>query len=174
MRMSRLLSSKKVFNGRLFTVYRQKRRLPNGFIKTSEIIKHPGAVVVVPVFQNGTIVLLRQYRAAIDIYLYELCAGTLKAHEDPAVCAKRELKEETGYQARSMRKIGEIYPAPGYTTEKIHVYVARGLLKVGASVEDDEVIETKILSRMQIRKLLKSHAIVDAKTIAALVLGGII
>lgn len=172
--MSTLLSSKKVFNGELLKVYRQKRRLPNGFVKTSEIIQHPGAVLVLPVFQDGKIVFLRQYRSAIDMYLYELCAGTLKPQEDPLVCARRELIEETGYQARVMRKIGEIYPAPGYTTEKIHLYIARGLLKHGASVEDDEIIETRIFSRMQIRRLLKSHKIVDAKTISALVLGGII
>ncbi len=172
--MDTLISSKKVYDGAILRLLRQKRRLPNGRVKTFEVIEHPGAVLVLPVFRDGRVVLIRQYRAAIDTYLYELCAGTLNQGEDPAACAKRELLEETGYQARTMKKIGAIYPAPGYTTEKIHLYMAGGLLQRGALVEDDEIIETCIVTRAQIRKLLKGRLIVDAKTISALVLGGII
>lgn len=104
----------------------------------------------------------------------ELPAGTLHKNERLLECAKRELAEETGYEAKRWKKIGCIYPAPGYTTEKIHIYEARRLKKVEAENEEDEVIVSKPFIKKDIVKLLKSGRIVDAKTICALKLAEII
>jgi ADP-ribose pyrophosphatase len=159
-----------VFSGKLLRVVRCPVRLPNGYKITLELIKHPGAVLIVPILNDGSIVFIRQYRPAIASYIWELPAGTLKAGEKPAVCAQRELIEETGYRAGSLKKLGFIYPAPGYTTEKILIFSATKLLKVPAQQEADEVITVVPKTPAQVRNLLKIGKIVDAKTICALAL----
>ncbi len=165
---------KMVFEGNLIRLYRHRRRLPNGYTVDLEVIKHPGAVLIVPFLNKDKIVLIRQYRPVIDTYLWELPAGTLHRGEVLRKCAERELAEETGYQARQWKKIGYIYPAPGYTTEKIIIYAASILKKIKAEKEADEIISLKALSRNGIARLFKHGRITDAKTICALKLSGII
>ena len=147
--------------------------MPNGRQINLEMIEHPGAVLIVPFLDKECIVMLRQYRAVIGKYIYELPAGTLGKNEKHLVCARRELMEETGYSAATMTKIGEIYPAPGYTTEKIVIFRAQDLQKNAASPEKDEIITEKILTLTQIRRLFKEKKIVDAKTICALAFCGL-
>lgn len=166
--------TKKLFEGRLLKLYLQKRKLPNGNTVELEIIKHPGAILVVPFLRRDKIILIRQYRPVIDSYIWELPAGTFNQNEKPLECAERELAEETGYKAKVWRKLGFIYPAPGYTTEKIFILEARRLSKVEVRREADEVIAVKPLGRNDIIKLLKAGRIVDAKTICALKLAKII
>lgn len=160
--------TRKIFGGNLLNLYLEKRRLPNGFTVNLEIIKHPGAVLVVPFLSVDEVVLIRQYRPLINSYIWELPAGTFHLNEAPLKCARRELAEETGYRAGSFKKIGHIYPAPGYTTEKIIIYEARRLNKIASKNEEDEIIIIKPLKRGAIKKLFNSGKIIDAKTICAL------
>lgn len=162
------MKEKQVFNGRLLKVFVKKQKLPNGYLANIEYIKHPGAVLIIPVLANGSIVLIRQYRPAINKYIWELPAGTLEKGEPIATCAKRELIEETGYKAARVKKIAVIVPVPGYSTEKIHIFRAEGLKQVKKQAMVDEVIIEKAFSLKQIKKMLAKGEIVDAKTICGL------
>lgn len=159
---------KNKFNGRLIKVFTKKTLLPNSQTINLEIIKHPGAVLIVPFLNKNKIILLRQYRPVIEKYLYELPAGTLNPHEQPVKCAGRELIEETGYAAENIKKIGQIYPCPGYSTEQIILFSASGLRVCEQQLEKDEIIQLKIQTKVQIKKLFKQGEIIDAKTICAL------
>ncbi|MCM8814335.1 MAG: NUDIX hydrolase, partial [Candidatus Omnitrophica bacterium] len=138
-----------VFAGRLLQVQKIHTKLPNGHAVTLEVVKHPGAVLVVPFLRPTQVILLRQYRAVMQKYFYELPAGTLAVGEKPMRCARRELMEETGYAARQMKQLGVIYPAPGYTTEKITVFSACDLMPGRHEPEADEVIELLTVNRAQ-------------------------
>ena len=165
---------KKVFNGKLLKVYVGKQRLPHGYVARFEIIKHPGAALIIPFLSKDKIIMLRQLRPVIGSYIYELPAGTLDKNESPLSCAKREIIEETGYSAKKLKLLGSIYPVPGYSTEKIFIYRAESLKKTVRAVEQDEVIESRIFTKSEIKRLFKSGKIVDAKTIASLAICGII
>jgi len=161
---------KKIFHGKILKLYLDKTRYPNGYLGRLEIVKHPGAALIVPFLDKNTVILIRQYRPVLNKYIWELPAGTLHRNEPPLKCAKREIVEEIGYRASKWKKLGYIYPAPGYTTEKIVLFKATGLKKVKAETQEDEVITAKKVTKAQIRKLLKTGKIVDSKTICALTL----
>jgi len=161
---------KTVFSGKLLKVFVKKARLPNGYLATYEMIRHPGAALIVPFLTGDKIIMLKQLRPVIGKHIYELPAGTLDKRESPLSCAKREIIEETGYTAKRFKFLGAIYPVPGYSTEKIFIYKAEGLKETARAAEEDEVIETCIMTRSQIVKLFNSGKITDAKTIAALAL----
>ena len=163
---------KNVFKGKLLKVFVKKVRLPNGYLATFEIIKHPGAALVVPFLSKDKVIMLRQLRPVIGSYIYELPAGTIDKGESSLECARREIVEETGYSAGKIKRLGFIYPVPGYSTEKIIIYKADGLIPRHRHAEKDEVIELKILARSAVRRLFKTGQIVDAKTIAALAFCG--
>lgn len=165
-------NTKFIFKGKLLTFFTDKRTLPNGYRARLEIVKHPGAALVVPFLSKNKIIMLKQYRPVINSYIYELPAGTLGKKEAPLECAKREIIEETGYSTKKISKLGYIYPAPGYTTEKIIIYKAEGLRKENVRCEEDEVIESFPLTKIQVKRLFKKGRIVDAKTICALSLCG--
>jgi ADP-ribose pyrophosphatase len=160
------------YKGKLLKVFVMKRRLPHGYMASYEIIRHPGAALIVPFLTDSKIIMLKQLRPVIGKYIYELPAGTLNKGESPLSCAKREIVEETGYIAKRLKLIGSIYPVPGYSTEKIFIYRAGGLKKTVHKAEEDEVIETFVFNKEQIEKLFKSGKITDAKTIAALTFCG--
>lgn len=138
------------------------------------MIEHPGAALIVPFLSSDRIVFLRQYRVVMKKELYELPAGTKDKGESPLACARRELPEETGYSARKIKKLGFIYPVPGYSTEVIHIFKAEGLKPQKAEQDFDEIIRTVVLSRAQVRKLFRQGKIHDAKTICALAFCGLI
>lgn len=160
------------FKGKLLNLTTKKIRLPNGFVADFEIITHPGAVLVVPFISKDKIMLLRQFRAVLDIYMYELPAGTLKKDESHLSCAEREIIEETGFAARRLEKLGFIFPVPGYSTERIVIYKATGLYEQNCRAEDDEIIESFTVTKSQVRGLFKKGKIIDAKTISALAMCG--
>ena len=139
-----------------------------------EIIKHPGAALIVPFLDKDTVVFIRQYRPAINGYLWELPAGKLDGGERPVTCAKRELIEECGYEAVRIKRVGHIFNAPGYATEKIVIFKATRLKKTKRALEEDEVISVKPMKRKEILRLFRKGAITDAKTICALSMCGVI
>jgi len=163
---------KSVFKGKLLKVFVKKVRLPNGYLATFEIIKHPGAALVIPFLSKDRLIMLSQLRPVVGRYIYELPAGTIDKGESPLECAKREIVEETGYAAGSMKRLGAILPVPGYSTEEIIIYKAERLSLRHRHAEKDEIIELKVFSRAAVRRLFKAGRIVDAKTIAALAFCG--
>jgi len=152
----------------------RRMTLPNGHCVNVEIVRHRGAVLIVPFLSEDTLIILRQFRPVIGRYLYEFPAGTLEVNERPLACAKRELIEETGYAAKKIRRVGVIFPVPGYSTEEISMYTAEGLMPQERIPEKDEVIRVKIVTRAQLRRLFKEGALRDAKTICALASCGIL
>ncbi|MEM2351259.1 MAG: NUDIX hydrolase [Thermoproteota archaeon] len=130
-----------------------------------EVVKHPGAVAIIPVKDDGKIILVKQYRLPVDESLIEVPAGTLKEGEGEEECAKRELLEETGYEASLLKRIRSVYLAPGYSTEKITLFIARGLNKRSQKLELDEDIEVLELTPEEVLGMVKDGTIKDAKTI---------
>lgn len=161
------MKTKTIYKGKLLHFMAGERTLPNGYRARFEIIKHPGAALVIPFLTKYKVILLRQLRPVIDSYIYELPAGTLDKNESPLSCARREIIEETGYSAGKFIKLGEIYPVPGYSTEKIMIFKAEGLKKRERILEEDEIIEHFIFNKNEIKELFKSGKIIDAKTICA-------
>ncbi|MCX5707524.1 MAG: NUDIX hydrolase [Candidatus Omnitrophica bacterium] len=167
-----MLKNKRVFKGKLISVSIKRQRLPNGYMARLEVVDHIGAALIVPVISQDKILLLRQFRPVINGYLYELPAGTLNKKESVIACARREIVEETGYSAEKFSLLGEIYPVPGYSTEKIAIFKAERLFKKEVAAEKDEVIQVKVFNRSQIKKLFKKKKLKDAKTICALAMAG--
>jgi ADP-ribose pyrophosphatase len=132
-----------------------------------DVLLHPGAVAVLAV-ENGRVLLERQYRVPVGGWIYEIPAGTIEPGEEPAETARRELREETGYEAEKLTHLMTIYPSPGVSTERIHIYLAEGLRMVGASPEPDEVIETLWVPLEEAVEMVRRGEIADAKTVAAL------
>jgi len=150
----------------------QPVKLPNGRTHKVSFIDHPGAVIIAPFLNKDTIVFMRQFRPVLKKYIYELPAGTLDPNEALSVCARRELIEETGLRAKTMVKVGWIYPVPGYSTEIIHIFKAEGLKQGAAAPEQYEVIENIAMTKAQVRRLFKQGKLQDAKSICALAFCG--
>jgi ADP-ribose pyrophosphatase len=163
-----LVRERERFRGRVFTLVDRDVVLPNGRTATLNIVDHPGAVAVVPVHGNGDVVLLRQFRVAAGGEIWEIPAGTREPGEAPARTARRELAEETGLRAARWTKLGEFFTAPGFCTERISVYLARGLAETPGACEPDEVLKPKRVSFRDCLRMIGSGAIRDAKTIAGL------
>jgi ADP-ribose pyrophosphatase len=159
-----------LYHGKIFNVALEKVTLPNGVIKDREVVRHPGAAAMVPLLDDGHVVLVKQYRHAVNDYLWEIPAGTLEPDEDPVACAQRELIEETGYEASNFDKLTEIFPAPGYTDECIHIFLATGLDEVEQQLEDDEVLTAQPTPFDKAIEMVTRGEIQDAKTIAGLLL----
>ncbi|MDG6934059.1 MAG: NUDIX hydrolase [Nitrososphaerota archaeon] len=162
------LESRLVHTGRYLKVRVDRVRSGKREI-TYDLVEHPGAVAVLPVTQDGQILLERQYRHALGVSILEIPAGTLEPGEKPVECAKRELIEETGFAAVSIRKLGVIYMAPGYSNEVIHIFFAR--IKSngrGPSPEPDESITISEYAPDEVMDLVKSGKLMDAKSLAAL------
>ena len=150
----------------------QAVKLPNGRTTRITFIDHPGAVIIAPFLNKNTVVMMRQFRPALKKYIYELPAGTLDPHESPAVCARRELLEETGLKTKKLTKLGSIYPVPGYSTEVIHIFKAEQLTLTQAQPEDYEVIEIMPMTRPKVRQLMAQGKLWDAKSICTFVFCG--
>lgn len=162
------IKTKKIFSGRILHFKVLKVKLPDGKTTRREIVYHPGAVAIVPILPRNKIILVKQYRKAVEKSLLEIPAGTLEKGENPLRCAQRELIEETGYKAKKTSKLLEFYPAPGYSSEKIHIFKATGLQKTKTDMEPDEFIKIVTLTKSQIRKLYKRGMIKDSKTLIGL------
>ncbi len=165
-----VIARRTIHRGRKFDFESLSVRRPTGQVQDREIVRHPGAVVVIPVLDDGRIVLIRNFRISVERRLWECCAGTLEPPEDPAVCAGRELIEETGYQAGRIDPLGWFYTTPGLTDEKMHAFVASRLVHVGQRLEDDESIEVVCVPRAETLGMIDRGEIRDGKTIAAILL----
>ncbi len=143
----RLVSSQTVFEGRLLTVRVDKVELPNGTHAGREVVRHPGAVAIVALPSPDQVILIRQYRHPAGEVLWELPAGVLEPGEDPAACAQRELIEETGYEAGEIEPLFSTFLSPGFSSEIIHLFVARGLRSIDDHPsEPDEHIDVHIMA----------------------------
>ncbi len=160
----KILEEKEVYRGKFmdFVVFKYER---GGRIYERQIVRHPGAVVIVAVNGEGKVIYERQFRFTTGGYIVELPAGTLEPNEYPLETARRELVEETGYEARRWEKVAEFYLAPGYSTEYMHLFIARELVFIGRNPDEDEDIEVMLLDVEQIRNFLKEGKFKDAKTI---------
>ena len=153
-----------IYRGRIIRLIRETLRA-NGHLMIRETVVHPGAVVIVPLLTRRQIVFVRQYRRAIGREILELPAGTLGPRERRVDCARRELEEETGWRAGTIRRLGQFYAAPGVISEQLTVFLARKLSPVPARPEPDELVRPVILSFSQALVKIRSGAICDAKTI---------
>lgn len=163
---------KNIYRGKLLNLFKKTILLPNGYRASFEMIKHPGAALIIPFISKDKIILLRQLRPVIDSYIYELPAGTLGKGELPLECAKREIIEETGYSAKKFKLLGSIYPVPGYSTERIFIYKASALKKERWAPEEDEIIEHIVVTKPKVIKMFKDGKFNDAKTVCALAMCG--
>jgi ADP-ribose pyrophosphatase len=166
----RVEAEREICQARIIRVVAKDLVLPNGRKTTFTIVEHPGAVAIVPVHANGDVVLLKQFRPSIDEELYEIPAGTIEKGEAPLATAKREIIEETGFKAKQWSKVGEFYSAPGFCTELMHLYVARGLSPASADGDADEILKPVRMSVDAALKLIRTGKIRDAKTIAGLLI----
>lgn len=142
----------------------------NGKDAWREVVHHPGASAVIALTEDGKIVMERQYRYAIEKALLEIPAGKLDKGEDPLVCAKRELEEETGYKASEWISLGPLATSPGFCNEVIHIYLAKGLSKGTQHWDDDEYVELEYFTFEELIAAIGKEEIKDAKTLAALMM----
>jgi ADP-ribose pyrophosphatase len=162
------MSSKIVYDGNLLKVHEDLSTMPDGSSARREWIKHPGACAIVPIFENGDTLLLRQYRYGPGKMFWEVPAGKIDPGEPIEVTARRELLEETGLECTDLQKIGHFYPAIGFCDEIIHIYIARGLNESSSSTDDDEFVETVRMPLKQALAMLDNGTIDDGKTCVVL------
>ena len=159
---------KLILEARKFQVRRQDVRVSDGSVHEYEIVTHPGAAVVLPLLPDGRVLLIANYRVAVEQELLELPAGTLDGSEDPRECARRELAEETGYRAGRLEPLLAFYSTPGICTEYMHTFVATELTPGSTRLEPGERIKLAPLDYDEAIAAIREHRIVDAKTIVAL------
>ncbi len=154
--------------GRSFSFVKENVTLENGVTVDLELIRHPGASAMVPFIKKDTLIMLKQYRHAVGRSIWEIPAGTLSSNEDPLACAERELVEETGYSASSWKKLGEITPVPGYSDERIHIFLAKDLAPAQQNLDTDEVLDVHQVEFTEALKMIERGDIQDSKTICGL------
>jgi ADP-ribose pyrophosphatase len=168
-----LKSREPLVDGVLLTAYRDTVRLPDGGESVREWVAHPGASAVVPLFEDGTTILLRQYRYAPGREFVEVPAGKIdREGEDPAEVAVRELEEEAGYTARTLTPLGETYPCIGYSDEVIHLFLAEDLAEAESETEEDEFVVPFRLPFADAVAMARRGEILDAKSAVALLRAG--
>ena len=169
------LSSKRVYDGRVISLEVDTVRFPDGSTGELEMVRHPGASAVVPLLDDPRsgdprVLLIRQYRYAADGYVYEIPAGRLDPGENPEQCARRELREETGYSAVDIIPLTTFYTTPGFTDERISLFIARDLKPGESNRESDEILELEPMALSAALGMVVSGEIVDGKTMIGLLL----
>ena len=162
------LNSRLVYSGKMLEVREDEVKLPGGAESTREYVVHPGASIIVPLFEEGTVLVERQYRYPVGEHMLELPAGKIDKKEDPESAARRELLEETGYEAARWDFIGTLMPCIGYSDELIYVYLARNLTYSKQKLDDEEFLETSKVSMSVLLQKSLNAQIQDAKTVIAL------
>ncbi len=167
-----ILAQRLFYRGRRFSYEVNRLRIPNGAEGEWECIRHPGGALVIPVTADGQLVLVRQYRFAVEGRTLEFPAGTIDDHEDPADTVKREIEEETGYRAHKWQKLGQFILAPGYSDEIIYAFLAQDLekLETPPAQDEDEDIEIVLMTPQELEQAILDGEPVDSKTISSLLL----
>ncbi|HEX2220424.1 MAG TPA: NUDIX hydrolase [Gemmatimonadales bacterium] len=168
-----LLSSSRLYSGRIVNLDLDRVRFPDDSVGELEMLRHPGAAAVVPFLDpyggaDPRVVLIRQFRHAADGYIWEVPAGRLDAGERPETCAERELEEETGMRARRLERLTTIHTTPGFTDERIHLFLADGLEPGAEHREADEFMELHTLRWSEVMGLVERGEITDGKTLVSL------
>ena len=160
------ISSEQIFSGKVVRLQVDEVELPNGKTSRREIIKHPGAVAVIAITPEQKMVMVEQYRKALEKAIIEIPAGKLEPGEEPALTARRELEEETGYECQNLELILSFYTSPGFADELVHLYLATGLTKKEqpAACDEDEFVEVLEITVEEAEQYLKEQRIHDAKT----------
>lgn len=166
--MERCKESSRFYDGKILNLRVDQVQFEDGTSAIREVIEHRGAAAIVPILDRDKVILVRQFRYAASSELLEIPAGTLEPGEDPETCARRELEEETGHESKAIMKILECYIAPGYSTEKIHFYLARNLIRTQMRTENDERIKTEVIPVSEALNRIRSGQIRDAKTVCGL------
>lgn len=157
-----------IYRGRLFSFATEDVTLPNGRRTEMAMVRHPGSIGIVPLFDDGRVLMEHQYRHCVRDYLLEIPAGTLETGESPLDCARRELEEETGYAAAEIIPFGRTHILPAYSDEVIHLFLARRLVSTAARPDPDEIIRTRPYPLEQLLEMIAAGEITDALTILAL------
>ena len=166
------VTSRRIYTGRVVSLDVDTVRFPNGTVGELEMVRHSGASAVIPLLETpneeSRVILIRQYRYAAKGFVYEIPAGRLDGNETPAECARRELKEETGYAAENLVPLTIIFTTPGFTDERIHLFLATGLTPGSAALESDEILQLCPTPLSLVLEMIRSGEIQDGKTISAL------
>lgn len=165
----KMVSSQTIFEGKIIKVTLDQARLPDGTLAAREVVYHPGGVAVLALDEDNTVYLVNQYRYPIQQLLLELPAGKLDhgAEEDPVLGAQRELSEETGLEASEWTYLGYMLSSPGFCTEKIHMYLARGLTRRQQHLDQDEFLDVLAIPFQELVRQVMDGTITDGKTVAA-------
>jgi ADP-ribose pyrophosphatase len=168
-----LIASQRQYTGRIVNLDLDTVRFPDGSTGQLEMVRHPGASAVVPFLDDPAapdprVLLIRQFRHAADDFIWEVPAGRMDPGETPETCARRELEEETGMRARAIERLTTIYTTPGFTDERIHLFLARGLDEGDQHREADEFLELHTLAWSAVMEMVRSGEIQDAKTLTSL------
>lgn len=161
------MKSDKIYEGKILNLRVDTVELPNKKYSKREIVEHSGGVAIVPIRSDNSLVLVKQYRKAVEDFLYEIPAGKLELNEEPIETARRELKEETGLDAKELKYISEFYTSPGYCNEKVYLFVARDLYEDNDFIKfrDEEYIEKAVFTLEELTSMIKRGDIIDSKTI---------
>jgi ADP-ribose pyrophosphatase len=165
---AKVLKSDILYTGKVFRLQRDTVIEPGGVQVERDIVVHPGSVVVLPIFQDGRVLLIRQYRHSVGEFLWELVAGRKEPNENPVVAARRELLEETGYTAKRIRKLLRVIPTPGFVNEWMWIFAAEKLLEGAAQPEEDEKITPRKFTLKQVDSMIERGTLRDAKSIVGL------
>jgi ADP-ribose pyrophosphatase len=165
-----IIARRLIHKGRKFDYDEITVRMPSGKDVQRQMVRHPGAVVIVPILPGGEVVLVRVFRHALNRPMLECCAGTLEAGEEPALCAGRELIEETGYRAGKIQPLAAFFTSPGLSDELMHAFAATDLTHVGQQLEEDEDIQVEVLSPAELARAIDEGRIADGKSLVALML----
>ena len=172
--MEKTVESRMLYRGKIVNLRLDSVVLENGKTALREVVEHPGAVGIIALKDNGNIVMVRQYRKAVDQVLLELPAGKLEKGEDPEDCAARELAEETGYTAAELRFLVSFYTSPGFSDEIMHMFLATGLRQGEKTPDEDEMMETVEVSPGRATDMVLRGEIRDVKTVAGVLLLGLV
>ncbi|MGG7176105.1 NUDIX domain-containing protein [Clostridium paraputrificum] len=164
----KILEKREVFKGDFLVVEKLNVELPDGNKSNRDIVRHPGAVAILAFLDEETILIVEQFRVALNRTLLEIPAGKIECGEEHIICAHRELEEETGYKARQMKYLGTIATGAGFTDEQIHIYEARDLYEGIKGGDEDEFIEAIPYKIKDIKNMIKEGKIIDAKTISSI------
>lgn len=170
MQAEQRIDTKDIYEGRLIKVRVDTVKMPNARETSREVVEHAASVVMVPIDDEDNVILVRQYRYAAGLALLEAPAGMVEPSESPGDCAQRELQEEIGYRANSMRPLGGFWSSPGFCTEYMYAFLAKGLVPSKLDADDDESINVEKFPLSAIPRLIRVGEIEDAKTIAALLM----